>query len=175
LTRVPVETPRFDPGRLYERMERYGQAESLYLRALELYAPGREADPEGQARCLHALAYLYDLLHRRGDAVEALRRAQEVCARRLGDDHPESARGLLASAWVGWRVGKSLATEGQARKALEVLRRAYGEHHPRYAEVLHKVERVLLPLAHFGEAERLLTGSRRRASSRSARAGAYAF
>ncbi len=144
-------------ARLYEQMGGYDQAESLYRRALDLHARGTVTDPEGQARCLHALADLYDLLHRRRDAVEALRQAREVRASHLGTGHPEFARGLLVEAWVGFRVGKSLATEDQARKALEILRAAYAEGHPRYAEALYKAGRILLPLGHLDEAERLLT------------------
>jgi tetratricopeptide (TPR) repeat protein len=153
-------------GCLYERMGSYSQAEALYRRALDLYAPGREADPEGQARCLHALGYLYDLLDRRRDAGEVLRQVEELCVRELGTNHPEYARGLLAQAWAGWRVGKSLATEGKARTALKILRSAYGESHPRYAEALYRVARTLLPLAHLEETERLLNQARdiRRAS-----------
>jgi tetratricopeptide (TPR) repeat protein len=146
-------------GRLYEVMGRYDQTESLYRRAVDLHA-GAQADPEGQARCLHALAYLYDLLHRRHESLEMLRQAQEICVGQLGPRHPETAHGLVAQAWVGFRVGKSLASEALARQALAILEPVYGPRHAKYAHLLYRTGRILLPFAKLEEAERLLIRAR---------------
>ncbi|MEQ8386704.1 MAG: tetratricopeptide repeat protein [Coleofasciculus sp. A1-SPW-01] len=75
---------------LYYVQGRYGEAEPLYQKALELYKRLLGDDHPDVASSLNNLAYLYSSQGRYGEAEPLYQQALELCKRLLGDDHPNT-------------------------------------------------------------------------------------
>jgi tetratricopeptide (TPR) repeat protein len=76
---------------LYQRQERYGEAEPLFKRALAIreQALGRDHPDVGQS--LNNLATLYDKLDRHADSEPLFKRALVVYEKAAGPEHPAVA------------------------------------------------------------------------------------
>jgi tetratricopeptide (TPR) repeat protein len=75
---------------LYYSQGRYGEAEPLYRRALQITEQQLGADHPHTALSLHNLAGLYYQMNRVAEAKPLITRAVEIFDRTLGNDHPDT-------------------------------------------------------------------------------------
>jgi tetratricopeptide (TPR) repeat protein len=83
-------------GVLYERQEKYAQAEDYYSRALKIYERGSE-HPR-MANCMTNLGMVLSRQRQHQRAEHQLARALEMSERLLGAGHPNVARSLVGLA-----------------------------------------------------------------------------
>ncbi|MGB3299597.1 MAG: tetratricopeptide repeat protein, partial [Phormidesmis sp.] len=80
---------------LYESQGRYGEAEPLFLKALEIWKAELGDRHPDTATSLNNLALLYDSQGRYGEAEPLYVEALEICKAELGDQHPDTASSLF--------------------------------------------------------------------------------
>jgi tetratricopeptide (TPR) repeat protein len=79
---------------LYLAMGRYGEAEPLLLRALQIYEAQLGSDHPSTASSLNNLAELYLAMGRHGEAEPLLLRSLMIREQLLGTDHPAKLNGF---------------------------------------------------------------------------------
>ncbi len=110
-----------------EDRARYGEAEPLYERALQIRERQLGGEHPATATSLNNLALLYHKLGRIEDAERLFRQALAIWERVLGPDHPDTATSLF---WLA---------------VSHHQRRQYGQAQPLYERALAIYERVLGP------------------------------
>ena len=94
---------------LYRSQGRYGEAEPLYLRALQIREQQLGADHPDTATSLNNLAGLYQSQGRYGEAEPLYVRSLQINQKVLGDHHPSTKLG-----WVNFRyLVQQVAQVGQ--------------------------------------------------------------
>jgi tetratricopeptide (TPR) repeat protein len=125
-----VSIPRLDPGRphmiayackshanLYRDQRRWGEAESLYVRAEALYDTTSAAQRPFFGECLGEHAYMRALQGRHDEAEGMM---QKAIAIQLEEDSPESPE--MLSSYLRWAAARARA--GNDDGAIEALRKA---------------------------------------------------
>jgi tetratricopeptide (TPR) repeat protein len=75
---------------LYQLQGRYGDAEPLYVRSLQIHESQLGADHPATAQSLNNLAELYYSQGRYGDAEPLYMQAIVIAYQRLGENHPNT-------------------------------------------------------------------------------------
>lgn len=139
---------------LYKYTAQFGQAESLYLRALTILQARSGPDLDA-ATIWHNLG---GLEHSRGHYAEAeqyARRAMETRQRVLGRDHPAVAADAAALGSILDALGKHDAAEAFFRQALDTFESRLGAEHPEVAVNANNLAAVEYRRGNHAEAERL--------------------
>ena len=140
---------------LYELQKRYGEAESLYLQALELRQRLLgEAHPD-VATSLSNLAGLYWSQRRYGEAESLYLQALELRQRLLGEEHPDVATSLNNLAGLYWSQGRYEEAESLYLQDIELSQRLLGEEHPDVATSLNNLAGLYWSQGRYEEAESL--------------------
>ncbi len=116
---------------------RYGEAESLYLRALHIQEQMLGPDQLDTATSLNGLASLYWRQGKYAQAEPLFLRALHIREQQLGPDHPHLAYSLNGLANLYAEQGKYAQAEPLFQRALRIRERQLGSEHPEIAETLH--------------------------------------
>ncbi|MEQ8381427.1 MAG: FxSxx-COOH system tetratricopeptide repeat protein [Coleofasciculus sp. A1-SPW-01] len=140
---------------LYSSQGRYGEAEPLYLQALELYKRLGDDHPD-VAINLNNLANLYNLLGRYSEAELLYQQDLELRKRLLGEDHPHVASSLHNLATLYYSQGRYSEAEPLYLQALDLRKRLLGDDHPDVAINLNNLANLYSSQGRYSEAEPLL-------------------
>ncbi|MEE8446990.1 MAG: tetratricopeptide repeat protein, partial [Gemmatimonadota bacterium] len=134
---------------------RYGEAESLYDRALSITEAAYGPDHPGVAATLNNLAAFYDQQGRYGEAEPLYGRVLSITEAAFGPDHPDVARTLHNLALFYDHQGRYEEAEPLYDRALSIYEAAYGPDHPRVAVTLHSLAALYRNQGRYGEAKPL--------------------
>jgi tetratricopeptide (TPR) repeat protein len=139
---------------LWERAQ-YGEAESLFRRALETREKVNGSEHPETARSLNNLAELYRRQAKYAEAEPLFRRALEIGEKVLGQ-HPNMAFSLNNLGGLYREQGKYAEAEPLLRRALEIRESVLGPQHPDTAISLNNLGDLYREQGKYGEAEPLL-------------------
>ena len=138
---------------------RYGEAEPLYQKALEISKRELGEDHPDTAMSYNNVAYNLNAQGRYDEAEPLFRKALEIRKRVLGEDHPDTATSYNNVASNLDDQGRYGEAEPLYRKALEIRKRMLGEDHPNTASSYNNVATNLNAQGRYDEAEPLLQKS----------------
>jgi len=115
---------------LYYAMGRYGEAEPLFTRSLEIWEQQLGADHPDTAASLNNLAGLYELMGRYGEAEPLHQRSLAIREQQLGADHPDTATSLNNLAALYYAMGRYAEAEPLYLRTLAILMQGLGENNP---------------------------------------------
>lgn len=144
-----------DLALLYYSIGRYEDAESLYLKAMEIYrkGPGGEEHPEF-ATSLNNLAVLYRKISRYLDAEPLYLKAVEIRRKALGEEHPRFAQSLSNLAMLYYSIGRYVDAEPLYLKAIEIYRKLPDcEENPSFATSLNNLGLLYDSMGRYSNAE----------------------
>jgi tetratricopeptide (TPR) repeat protein len=150
---VAIGKDRF--ARLYYLQGRYGEAEPLYLQALEITRSKLGHDHPATAASLNSLAQLYRSQGRYGEAEPLFLQALKIMRSQLGHDHPSTATCLDSLAKLYDSQGRYSEAEPLYLQALEITRSQLGHDHRDMAISLNNLAELYRSQGHYGEAEPL--------------------
>jgi CHAT domain-containing protein/Flp pilus assembly protein TadD len=138
---------------------RYGEAESVYRRALAIYEAAQSArhtnvPGRGAAHILTNLAILLEAQSRFAEAEPLFQRALSI-EELLGSERPDTATALNNSAVFLNEHGRYAEAEPLFRRALSVREKALGQDHAETANSLNSLGGLLLAQGAYSEAESL--------------------
>ncbi len=137
-------------------LERYDEAESLYLDALELRATFEAASPQVTLETRHNLAVLYQETERLDEALELELAVLSQRERLLGAAHPDTRGSLNNLAQIYGKLARPLDEEGVRRRKLAAVERELGPDSPDTLLARLELAEFLVRNAVFEEAEELL-------------------
>jgi tetratricopeptide (TPR) repeat protein len=146
-------------GYLYESQGCYSEAESLYLRSLEIKERQLGADHPDVATSLNNLAALYQSQGRYSEAESLYVRSLEIRERQLGADHPNVAASLNNLAALYRLQGRYSEAEPLYVRSLEIWERQLGADHPSVATSLNNLALLYASQGRYSEAEPLCVRS----------------
>ncbi|MEM9504984.1 MAG: CHAT domain-containing protein, partial [Cyanobacteria bacterium P01_E01_bin.43] len=121
---------------LYQSTERYDEADTLLLRALEISEQAYGSDHPEVATNLNNLADLYRLMERFDEAISLAQRSLEVREQQRGPDHPDVASSLYTLAGVYRSLDRYEAAEPLYQRSLAIREQIFGLDHPVTADNL---------------------------------------
>ena len=146
-------------ARTYEIQGRYGEAEPLYVQALEIRQAELGDRHPDTATSLNNLAGLYRSQGRYGEAEPLFVQALEICKAELGDRHPDTATSLNNLAGLYDSQGRYGEAEPLFVQALEISKAELGDRHPdtatslfNLAALYHNTQRQQQALAYIQQA-----------------------
>ncbi|MBE9180882.1 tetratricopeptide repeat protein [Oculatella sp. LEGE 06141] len=140
---------------LYRSQGRYGEAEPLYLRALDIGEAQLGANHPAVATRLNNLAGLYKLQGRYGEAEPLYLRALDISEAQLGANHPDVATSLNNLANLYRSQGRYGEAEPLYLRALDIGEAQLGANHPDVATRLNNLANLYRSQGRYGEAEPL--------------------
>ncbi|UBF25366.1 tetratricopeptide repeat protein [Kovacikia minuta CCNUW1] len=144
---------------LYQSQGRYGDAEPLFLRALEIDEQQLGVNHPTVAIHLNNLANLYKSQGRYGDAEPLFLRALEISEQQLGPNHSDVAIDLNNLANLYQSQGRYGKAETLFLRALEIDEQHLGANHPAVAIDLNNLANLYQSQGRYGEAEPLFLRS----------------
>ena len=142
-----------DLAQLLQRTNRFGEAEPLMRRALEIDAATFGARHPIVARDSNVLATLLLDTNRIEEAEPLLRRALEIDMAAFGEHHPSVAADLSNLATLLLDTNRNEEAEPLMRRALEIDVAAFGEHHSSVATDYGNLATLLQRTNRLEEAE----------------------
>ena len=142
-------------GLLYQKMGRYGDAEPLYARSLQIREQQLGADHPATAASLNNLALLYKVMGRYGDAEPLLARSLQIHEQQLGADHPATATSLNNLAELYRVMGRYGEAVPLFTRSLQIREQQLGADHPATATSLNNLAELYKAMGRYGEAEPL--------------------
>jgi len=142
-------------GLLLRAKALYGDAESLYRRALAIDEKSSGPDHPIVAIHLNNLAELLQVTNRRSEAEPLCRRALAIDERSYPADHPQVAISLNNLAELLRSTNRLSEAEPLFRRALSINERSYGFDHPKIAASLNNLAGLLQESNRPSEAESL--------------------
>ena len=139
---------------LYDR-GRYGEAEPVFMRVLEIREQRLGKEHLETGNILHHLAILYQEQGKYAEAEELYQRALAICEQELGERHPETAISLVAIAQFYMRQRRYAETMSLLRRALTVFEQELGLSHPHTATCLHDLAHLYQAHWNYARAEEL--------------------
>ena len=140
---------------LYRSQGRYGEAEPLYRRALQIREQQWGADHPDTATSLNNLAVLYLSQGRYGEAEPLYRRALQICEQQLGADHPDTAGSLNNLAGLYYSQGRYGEAEPLVTRALGIRGKSLGDNHPHTQTVRRNLRYLVQQAVAAGQAGQL--------------------
>lgn len=140
---------------LYSLQEQYREAESMYLRSLELSKRLLGDRHPSIANSLNNLALLYESQGEYDKAEPLYIQALELDRQLLGENHPEVAASLNNLALLYKTQGRYAEAEPLYLQALDLNRRLLGENHPDVATSLNNLAMLYSAQGRYQEAESL--------------------
>ena len=134
---------------------RYGEAEPLYRKALEICERELGEDHPSTATSYNNVAYNLNAQGQYEKAEPLHRKALEIHKRELGEDHPNTATSYNNVASNLNAQGRYEKAKPLFLKALEIRKRELGEDHPDTATSYNNVASNLNTQGRYGEAEPL--------------------
>ena len=144
---------------LYDSQGRYGEAEPLYIRALQIREQQWGADHPHTAQSLNNVAGLYYSQGRYGEAEPLYRRALQIREQQLGADHPSTATSLNNLAELYRSQGRYGEAEPLVSRALQIREQQLGADHPDTAQSLNNLAGLYESQGRASEAEPLYTSA----------------
>ncbi|WP_146141165.1 tetratricopeptide repeat protein [Stenomitos frigidus] len=142
-------------GLLYKSQGRYAEAESLYMRSLQIYEQQLGEDHPYVATSLNNLAGLYELQGRYAEAEPLYVRALQISEQQLGADHPDTAASLNNLAGLYKSQGLTTEAEPLYVRALQISEQELGADHPATATSLNNLAELYRVQGRTTEAEPL--------------------
>ena len=143
-------------GQLLKDTNRFGEAEPLLRRALEISKASYGEQHPAVAIGLNNLGQLLTDTNRFGEAEPLLRRALEIDKASYGEQHPAVARELNNLGQLLTDTNRLEEAEPLMRRALEINKASYDEQHPTVAIGLNNLGMLLKDTNRIGEAEPLM-------------------
>lgn len=131
---------------------RYGEAESLYRRAVAIRERIQGASHPDVAKNLIILANVHVAQNRFADAEGLYARALAIQERSLGPQHPEVAQTAIALGETYALEGKHAPAKALYQRALAIRERTVGPEHADVAKVLDHLANVYLAEASYADA-----------------------
>jgi tetratricopeptide (TPR) repeat protein len=142
-------------GRLYQAQGRYGEAEPLLQRALELRCHLLDKEHPDVAASLNNLASLYQDQGRYSEAEPLYLRSLSIREQQLGENHPDVATSLNNLAELYKSQGRYLEAELLYLRSLNIYEKQLGENHPDVANSLNNLASIYKSQGRYSEAEPL--------------------
>jgi len=142
-------------GVYYYYQGNYGEAESLWERALAIKKKALGPDHPDVAKSLHNLAILYRGQGRFAEAEPLYKQALAIRKKALGPDHPDVANSLNSLAILYQDHGRYTEAEPLFKQALVIWRKALGPDHPDVAMILNNLAILYYDQGRYAEAEPL--------------------
>ncbi len=117
-------------ARAYKIQGRYGEAEPLYVEALEIKKVELGDRHPSTATSLNNLAVLYESQGRYSEAEPLYVEALEISKAELGDRHPNTATSLNNLAWLYYNTNRLPEAATTMSKALNICIERLGSSHP---------------------------------------------
>jgi len=140
-------------GKEYEQ-GRYGEAEKLWLAALEQVEKFGPQNPR-LATSLNNLAVLYEAQGKYAEAEPLYKRSLAIWEKALGPNHPHVATGLNNLALLFKSQGKYAEAEPLYKRSLAIFEKTLGPNHPDIATSLENYAALLRKTNHDAEAAKL--------------------
>jgi len=145
-------------GLLRNQQDRFGAAEDLYKRSLDILEAG-QAPATDVSQVLDDLATVYEREQRWALAKQTYERSLSIDRTILGDDHPRVASHLHNLAIVAQNMGELKRAESLYRDAIASEERAFGNQHPETAAARGNYGLLLEREGRLTEAEPMLRGA----------------
>jgi tetratricopeptide (TPR) repeat protein len=142
-------------GNLYRTQGRYSEAESLFVRSLEICERQLGTAHPNVATSLINLAALYESQGRYSEAEPLFVQSLEIDERCHGTDHPEIATDLNNLAQLYMTQGRYSEAEPLYSRSLEIRERQLGVDHPSVATSLNNLAELYRIQGRYTEAEPL--------------------
>ena len=152
---TPLATSLDGLAELYYLQGRYGEAEPLYLRALQISEQQLGADHPDTASRLNNLAGLYESQGRYGEAEPLYQRSLQIYEQQLGADHPNTAQSLNNLAALYKSQGRYGEAKPLFQRSLQIREQQLGVDHPHTASSLNNLAGLYYSQGRYGEAEPL--------------------
>ena len=143
-------------AQLLQRTGRFGEAEPLARRALQLSEAAYSTRHPAVATCLNNLVTLLHATGRLEEAESMMRRALDIYTTVFGEEHQTVATCLDNLAQILRATNRIEEAEPLMRKALEIDEAAFGDRHPNVATRLNNLARLLRDTNRIEEAEPLM-------------------
>lgn len=146
-------------GDVLTYLERDGDAEASYLRALELQANLASASEESgrsRGRSLNGLGMLASFAGKHSRSDELYARAFDAWVAAVGELHPGSIGTLISRGANAHSAGDAEAATAHYLRALALARQVYDEHSPQLGTLKNNLARIHLEQGRLAEAEPLL-------------------
>ena len=143
-------------AQLLQRTGRFGKAEPLVRRALQLSESAYGTQHPSVATCLNNLGHLLHATGRLEEAETLMRRALKIDETVFGEEHQTVAIHLSNLAEILRDTDRIEEAETLMRKALEIDLAAFGERDPRVAISLNNLAALLRDTNRIEEAETLM-------------------
>ncbi len=137
---------------LYKSLERYEEAEPLYLRALAIRTQQLGREHPDVATSLNNLAVLCKAQRRFGEAQHLYQQAINILEHRLGNDHPSVANTLHNLAGLHRSQKQYAEAEPLYRRALVIREQKLGSNHPTVASTLNNLAGLCEVQGRYAEA-----------------------
>lgn len=144
---------------LYRLMERFDEAEPLFIRSIELKRVITGENTINFAVGLHALAKLYNAMERYAEAETLFNRSLDIIREITGENTTEYAIVLSSLAYLYNRMERYAEAEPLLKKSLEIERYITGENTISYATRLYRLAEIYSSMRRFTEAESLFNRS----------------
>ncbi len=138
-------------------VERFDEAEQVYLEALARCRDQRDEHTWGTMASLRGLGQIYRALGRYSESEERLKEALEVCRTEVGRHNPNNFHLMNDLARLYSYQTRYGEAEAMARSALEDGIRWLGDDHPTTESFRHTLGIIYKKTGRFEEAEALLT------------------
>ena len=129
------DNPKYlnDAAYMAQRLSRFAEAETYYLRALAILEESYGEQQAAIATVLNGLAATYEIQQRYDAAEPKYLRVLDIKTKIFGPDHPELA-GALKNLAVVYEIQRRLdKAESYHLRALAIQQRAFGPDHPEVA------------------------------------------
>ena len=142
-------------GGVYVSLGLYGEAYSLYERALDIGLSTEDSDALELAKTMDDLAVLQRLKGEYKSAETFARQALELRRNRLGDQHLDVANAINNLAEALRVQGDYQSAETLYRETLSIRRSLLGDEHRDVADTMNNLALLLYTIGDYQEAERL--------------------
>ncbi len=132
---------------------RPSEAESLYLRSLDLTQKAKGAEHPWVATLHHELGELYTKIKRYPEAEKHLQRAVELFEKSRGPEHISTGLALSQLSLLRYFQEKDAEAESLARRALPIVERGMGVETVQYGMCLNRLALALEAQRKYPEAE----------------------
>ena len=142
-------------GYFLKKQGRYGEAEPLYLKAIDIYQSRLGNDHPHTATGLNNLAGLYLSQGRYAEAEPLYLKALDIRRLQLGENHPDTATSLNNLAELYRSQGRYAEAEPLFIKALDIYQSRLGDDHADTAWSLNNLAGLYCSQGRYAEAEPL--------------------
>jgi CHAT domain-containing protein len=143
-------------GSIQHGQARYGDAETLFLRALAIQERAGDSKSAKTASILANLASVYASQGRENEALALHQRALAILSKERGENHKDTAVSLNNIATLHLQQGRLNEAASFGEKALSAHKSALGLEHPDTASVMSNLAQIYGSLGRHKEAESLL-------------------